>query len=231
MKRDSEGVYEPDRDARWPSGWTARGIIELFEPLVLPARAERIRATSAARIGTVTVLLDGPQDPHNGAAVLRSAEAFGLAEVHVVPRGGPFLVSERVTQGADRWLELRRHESPSRAADALIARGFVLVATHPDGDLDPRGLAGLERCALVMGNERSGISPELCARAAHSVRVPMRGMVESLNLSVSAAILLAYATEGRAGDLGPAELERSIALGLFRTVDRAAEVLAASSPR
>ena len=87
----------------------------------------------------------------------------------------------------------------------------------------------MPRLCLVLGNERDGISGSLSAAASRSVRIPMRGFVESLNVSVSAAILLAAATPGRAGDLAEAQRRSLFARGLFSTVNRAAEVLAAAS--
>jgi tRNA (guanosine-2'-O-)-methyltransferase len=83
---------------------------------------------------------------------------------------------------------------------------------------------------LVLGNEHDGICDQLEAAAQCSVRIPMRGFVESLNVSVSAAILLHAATEGRAGDLEPSRRRALYAQGLYRTVNRAEEILAAVAP-
>jgi tRNA (guanosine-2'-O-)-methyltransferase len=78
-----------------------------------------------------------------------------------------------------------------------------------------------------LGNEHDGISGELASACTRHVRVPMRGFVESLNVSVSAAILLASATAGRAGDLPEADQRRLYARGLYLSVGRADDVLAA----
>jgi tRNA (guanosine-2'-O-)-methyltransferase len=82
-----------------------------------------------------------------------------------------------------------------------------------------------------MGNEHDGIREALAKATTRSVRIPMRGYVESLNLSVAAALLLSAATAGRAGDLGPSERMMLYATGLLRSVPRADEILAASEPR
>jgi hypothetical protein len=105
------------------------------------------------------------------------------------------------------------------------------VRAHPEGSLVPEDLARLPHCALVLGNEHDGIRDELEAAATLSVRVPMRGFTESLNLGVTAGILLAGATAGRPGDLRRPDLERLYARGLYRTVPRAAAILAASQAR
>ncbi|HEY6462395.1 MAG TPA: TrmH family RNA methyltransferase, partial [Polyangiaceae bacterium] len=104
--------------------------------------------------------------------------------------------------------------------------GMPLVATHPEGELAPEDLATLPRMALVLGNEREGIRPAIAAACAHRVRVPMRGFVESLNVSVTAAILLHAATRGRPGDLPEAERHRLYARGLYLSVPRAEDLLA-----
>lgn len=202
-------------------------MVAALEPLVLDPRRERLRAMVAARIGTVTALLDDPQDPHNGAAVLRSADAFGVKEIHVVERRAPFLVAPRVAQGSERWVSLVRHADGGSAAAHLRARGFHLVATHPAGEWTPEALADVPRVALLFGNEHRGLGEDLRSAADSTVRVPMRGMVESLNLSVSAALLLRAATARRAGDLDEEEQVHAYARGLFQSVPRAAEVLRA----
>jgi tRNA (guanosine-2'-O-)-methyltransferase len=103
-----------------------------------------------------------------------------------------------------------------------------LVATHPAGELAPEDLAAVPRLALVLGNEREGIDPEIEAACSQRVQVPMRGFVESLNVSVTAAILLHAATRARTGDLDAATRRRLYARGLYLSVPQAAKVLAAT---
>jgi tRNA (guanosine-2'-O-)-methyltransferase len=172
-----------------------------------------------------------PKDPHNAAAVVRSADAFGVPEVHVVLREEAFLVGHRVAQGTERWVEVVAHRKAEDAVQALKARGFRLIATHPKGALVPDDLRAIDRLCLVLGNERDGISEALSAAADDSVRIPMRGFVESLNLSVAAAVLLSAALAGRPGDLSASEQERWYAVGLLRSVPRADEILAALASR
>lgn len=214
----------------WDPSWSAEGVISALEPLALPRRSERIRTAVADRLESVTLLMDAPHDPHNGAAILRSADAFGIQHVHVLPRVEPFLISGAVAQGTERWVDVTLHESVDEATAHLRSQDFTLVTTHPEGTLCPEDLAGIPRLALVLGNERDGICDALARAASHSVRVPMRGFVESLNVSVTAAILLHAATRSRPGDLNPEQRQRLYARGLFRSVPRANEVLAALSP-
>ena len=215
----------------WSGAWTVDAVIETLEPLASDERQARIQAVLDERLGSVTVLLDAPHDPHNGSAVMRSCDAFGIPTVHVVPREEAFLIARRITKGTERWLEVHHHASPEAAAEHLQRQGFELVATHPQGELTPPDLAHIPRLALLLGNEHEGICAALQQAAKRAVRIPMRGFVESLNVSVAAAVLLAAATQGRPGDLPLSEKRRLYARALFRSVPRAQEILAARTPR
>jgi len=215
----------------WPAGFTPRGVVDVLEPFVGERRRARITQVVTRRLGSVTVLMDGPRDPHNAAAVMRTCDAFGVQELHVVPRDEPFVVGKTVAKGTEHWVDVVEHREPAAAVASLRARGFELVATHPEGKLVPEDLAPIPRLALILGHEHDGIREELERAAKYTVRVPMRGFVESLNVSVAAALLIRAATEGRPGDLSAEEQERLYARGLVRSVPRARDILEASPIR
>lgn len=200
-------------------------VVRLLEPLVTERRRTRLLDVIARRLESVQVVFDAPHDPHNGAAVLRSCEAFGVQKVHVVERKESFLASSTVARGAEKWVDVTRTKTAGEAVAALRASGFELVGAHPDGDLVPEDLAEVPRLALVLGNERDGISDDLAAACTRRVRVPMRGFIESLNVSVTAAILLSHATSKRKGDLSAADRLRLYARGLYFSVDKADHLL------
>jgi tRNA (guanosine-2'-O-)-methyltransferase len=206
--------YDPER------------VVALLEPLVLERRAQRLRETISKRLSSVQVVFDAPHDPHNGAAVVRSCEAFGVQYVNVVERTEKFLLAPSVARGSEKWIDLRIWKESGEAIAAMRDRDHLeLVAAHPEGELAPEDLASIPRLGLVLGNERDGIAEDLLAVCRRRVRVPMRGFVESLNVSVSAAILLSAATRNRPGDLSRADFLRVYARGLYLTVDRADDVL------
>lgn len=211
----------------WPEPWTAARVIDALERFAIPARAQRLREGIERRLGNVTVVLDSPHDPHNGAAVLRTADAFGLPEIHVVPNDESFRIGRTVARGAQRWVDALVHETPASAINGLRARGFELIGTHPEGELLPEDLRAIPRLALILGNEHAGLREEFRRACSRSVRIPMRGFVESLNMSVAAAILLAAATEGRPGDLDAEARDLLYAKFLFRSVPRALTILQA----
>jgi tRNA (guanosine-2'-O-)-methyltransferase len=225
-----EGSFLSD-GKRFPPGWTALGVSELLEPLAGEERKRTIAERVRARIGSVTLLMDAPYDPHNAAAALRSCDAFGVPELHVVPRQGGFALGRKVTRGTERWVDVVTYPSAEAATLALRERGYELVATRPEGELVPEDLSVIARVCLVMGNEHDGIRDALERATTRAVRIPMRGFVESLNLSVAAALLLSAATQGRGGDLSPDERAELYAQGLLRSVPRAKEILAASIAR
>jgi tRNA (guanosine-2'-O-)-methyltransferase len=230
MRRTSPGVLtrgdpsharlDLDVDAE-----TERAIVAL-EPLVTDARRSRLLEVIGRRLSCITVVLDRPYDPHNGAAILRSCEAFGVHRLHVVERRGtPFAIARSVARGAEKWIDVVRHQSAAALVASARSTSLPLVAAHPEGALVPQDLERMPRFALVLGNEREGIHDDLAAACEARVRVPMRGFIESLNVSVTAAILLDAATRGRAGDLDERTTRRLYARGLYLTVPRAAEIL------
>src|SRR5512142_1402866 len=233
MRRSTAGVIDADaliprRIARLEQHDPER-VIRVLEPLVLDRRRERLLSVIDARLASVTVVFDAPHDPFNGAAVVRSCEAFGVQTVHVVERSERFLTASSVARGAQKWVDVVTHHDVPSALAALKDAGMTLVGAHPEGDLLPDDLAAIPRLALVLGNERDGIAAELDAACDKRVRVPMRGFIDSLNVSVTAAILLERATRARPGDLTQKERRRLYARGLYFSVQKADSVLTVST--
>ncbi len=222
VRRAEELLRANERDALGADVETA---IAILEPFVTEERRARLTEVIAERLDAVTVLMDAPHDPHNGGAVVRSCDAFGIQRLHVVERREPFLVATTVARGSEKWVEVVRHTSVDAAATELRTRGHEFIAADPRGSLSPDDLRAIPRLALVIGNERQGIAADLRTLCTRAVRVPMRGFTDSLNLSVCTAVLLAAAVAGRRGDLGESERRRLYAKGLYLTVPRAAELL------
>jgi len=176
--------------------------VELLRPFVSEARQARIEAVIGQRTRTLTVVLDHLEKRHNLSAVLRTCDAFGIQDVHLV-HDQPLIISRGTTQGAHKWLNIRRHRTTTEAIAALKAAGYLVAASvlAPDardiGDLDP-----LQPLALLMGNEKDGLSKEAVAAADVRFTLPMRGFVQSLNVSVAAALCLGFLVERRVAALG-----------------------------
>lgn len=176
-------------------------IVAAMRPLLTDERMARIEAVLDARLAGLTVVLENLYDPHNGAAALRSAEAFGLTGVHAVESSGAFTASTSVTIGSDKWLDLHRHKDVGTAAAALRADGFMLAAAVPSATTTLEDLPGEQPLALWFGNEHLGLTPAAIAVCDVMIGIPMYGFTRSFNLSVSVALLTSRAADRRRGAL------------------------------
>lgn len=226
-------------DARERAGQLG-ALVEELAPLLTEARRSQIEAVLSARVGSVAVAVENPYDPHNAAAVVRSAEALGLHQVHVLNQSERVLRSKRLTTGTHHWIDLHTYRGgkpvdgsdfrdPEPALDAFFGRmhrlGMRVAGACVDGEHRLEELPVDQPICLMMGNEHSGLSDGAKSRCDLRFRVPMTGMAESLNLSVCAAISM-YATIkrrrevlGRSGDLDEATLVRARARGYLNSVD------------
>jgi tRNA (guanosine-2'-O-)-methyltransferase len=166
------------------------------------------------RTRTLVLVLDRIEDPFNMAAVLRSCEAFGVQEVHIVEHPDfRFAPNERVTQGCDKWLDLHRWKAFAAAREALHSRSFGLwVSTARPGATALWTLGFEGKRALVFGNERTGVSEEALAAADGTFWIPMRGFTRSLNVSAAVAATLGRAMawrEQRGGEEGALSQEEA----------------------
>mgnify|MGYP001795284197 CR=1 FL=1 len=203
----------------------AEAIVAALVPHVTPARWARMQAVAASRSYAVQPVLEAFHDPHNASAVLRSCDAFGIQRVHVVPGEEEFLAARKVSRGTDRWLELVAHEGIAPCLDGLKAQGFEIYVASMEGDVHPAELATVPKVAVVFGNERRGPSPTARALSDGTYAVPMRGFVESLNVSVAAAITLQAVMHGRPGDLTETERRALEARYLMTTLASAEAIL------
>lgn len=156
-----------------------------------PRRLRRAEAVLARRLNNLALVVEDLHDSHNIDAVIRTAEAFGVQRLFRVESDAAAPVSRKVTQGAHQWLSVQRFADPAAAVDAVRAQGFQVWAA----DVAPgaRPLDELElppRLAVAVGSELEGLSPELRAAADRRFYLPMAGFTGSLNVSVSAAIVV-----------------------------------------
>jgi len=180
---------------------------------LVPERRARIDEVVANRTRSLTVVMEAFCDPQNVNAVLRTCEAFGIQELHAVEGPmKPYDRNKKISQNADKWLDVRRWSSTAECLAHLKAERFAIYATHlGDGAQALGALSFAGKVALVFGNESRGVSREALALADASFAIPMLGFVQSLNVSVAAAISISRAVErraaerGRHGDLSDAE--------------------------
>lgn len=145
----------------------------------------------------MTLLAENTFHPHNASALVRHCEAFGVQAMHTVETLCEFNPSSNIVRGTDKWVDIVRHESTAEALAALRGSGYRIVATTPHRESCTPETFDVARgpFALVFGTEHAGISDEVIAGADEFLRIPMCGMVESLNVSASAAILVYMLSE------------------------------------
>ena len=199
MKRWADTVFAPE--APKPLPMDAAACVRALEPLVIDERRERIAKAVAGRTRSVIAVIEGLTDPHNASAILRTCDALGVHEVHAIEKNAHVKMTTRVTKGAEKWMDLRRHHTPEQCARELIERGYKLYVADMRATTELESIAEQPKVALAFGNEHAGISAELRSVASGAFAIPMLGMVESFNVSVAAGIALWAATRGRRGDL------------------------------
>lgn len=168
--------------------------------MATPRRFHHLRRVLDRRQPDLTVLMENVHKPHNLAAVLRTCDAVGVFEAHAVtPEATRPELHRAVTSSAGKWLPVRPWADLGPACDHLRRAGFQLVAAHPaPGAVDFRSVDYTRPTAIVLGQEKEGVTAEAVARADRLVVIPMLGMVPSLNVSVAAAVILFEAQRQRA---------------------------------
>lgn len=167
-------------------------------PLVAPERFRKIRELLEKRQTDLTLVMDNVNKPHNLAAIIRSCDAVGIHQVHAISYRSSIKTKQHTAAGASRWLRVGLNESIMPVGEKLHESGMqILVAHYCPEAVDFRSIDYTKPTAIVMGEELKGPSEEAMKLADHFVYIPMLGMVESLNVSVAAALILFEAQRQR----------------------------------
>ncbi len=211
---------------------TPHELTALLEPHVSDARRQTMESVLDERTESVAVVVEGMVDLGNIAAVMRTADGFGIQRIHAIDTADKYKRSKRTTQGADKWVDRYRWESTEECFERLSYDGYRIVVADLGSDATPIADADLtDRCALVFGNELEGVSATARAGADDVVTIPMGGFTESFNISVAAAVMLydtwRQRTErfGRMGDLPPDVRDRIRAVWYAKSVPNVRSVV------
>lgn len=161
--------------------------------MVAPERRDKVLGVLRQRLNSPAVVLEDVWDPHNIGAVLRTVEGLGLHRVFVIEANATYEPYSQVTQGAHKWLDVRRHPSVASCVAETRALGYRLLVTRMDAADTLYDLDWSVPTAVVMGNEKDGVTPELAALADGAFRIPMAGFSQSFNISVATAIIVSHA--------------------------------------
>jgi len=161
-------------------------------------RVRRILDVLARRQPDLTVLAEDVYKPHNLSAILRSCDAVGIGTVHAVRPTGGLPTYAATSASADKWVDVVVHRDVRAAVSTLATGGVQVLAAHfSDDAVDYRDVDYVRPTAIVLGNERSGVTSLAASLADVRVVIPMLGMVPSLNVSVAAAVMLFEAQRQR----------------------------------
>lgn len=157
-----------------------------------------IEAKLEGRTRYLTVVLEDIHKSHNASAVLRTSECFGIQDIHVIEKQHPYSLHPHISSGSARWVNLHHYnkqqvDNTQACLATLKKNGYRILVTSLNEQARPFDAVDLHtKSAIVFGTEYSGVSDEALALADEIIHIPMVGFTESLNLSVSAGIILQH---------------------------------------
>lgn len=165
--------------------------LNFLENILTENRKEKFLKVLQNRTNHFTVVVEDVFQMHNTSAVMRSCEVFGIQELNVVEQRYGKSIDKEIAMGAQKWVDINTFDSITNCIDSMKNKGYQIIATTPhknDCLLDDFDIS--KPSALFFGTERDGLSEEILKRADGFLKIPMVGFTESLNISVSAAIII-----------------------------------------
>ncbi len=165
--------------------------LEFLENILTDNRKERFLNVLKNRTKHFTIAVEDIFQMHNTSAVMRSCEVFGIQELNVIEQRYGKSIDKEIAMGAQKWVDINAFDSISGCIDTLKAKGYQIIATTPhENDCLLEDFDISKPSALFFGTERDGLSEEILQKADGFLKIPMVGFTESLNISVSAAIII-----------------------------------------
>lgn len=163
------------------------------------ARIQKVKQVLSLRQPDLRIVLEDVTNAHNASAVVRTCDAAGILYLDIISSSGePFPVNEAISTRAEKWLHFSHFRSTRECLGSLKKSGFKIAATYLyDRSIPHTAIDYTQPLAIVFGNESEGISAEARELADHLIKIPMFGMAQSLNLSVSVGIILYEALKQR----------------------------------
>lgn len=170
--------------------------LAFLENILTENRKERFLKVLQNRTNHFTVAIEDVFQLHNTSAVMRSCEVFGVQELNVIEQKFGKSIDKEIAMGAQKWVDIKKHETVSDCITTLKEKGYQIIATTPhENDCFLEDFDISKPSAFFFGTERDGLSEEVLEQADGFLKIPMVGFTESLNISVSAAIILQNLTE------------------------------------
>lgn len=166
-------------------------FLEYLEGFLTDSRKEKFLKILENRTNHFTIAMEDVYQLHNTSAVMRSCEVFGIQELNVVEQKFGKRIDTEIAMGAQKWVDINRFNTMQNCIDSVKEKGYQIIATTPHNDsclLHEFDIT--KRSAIFFGTEKQGLSQEVIDQADGFLKIPMVGFTESLNISVSAAIII-----------------------------------------
>lgn len=166
-------------------------LLTYLEGFITENRKEGFLRVLKNRTKHFTIAMEDVFQLHNTSAVMRSCEVFGIQELNVIEQKFGKSIDKEIAMGAEKWVDINRFSSIQDCITNLKGKGYQIIATTPHNDSCLLHEFDITKpSALFFGTERDGLSDEVMQQADGFLKIPMVGYTESLNISVSAAIII-----------------------------------------
>lgn len=170
-------------------------LLTYLKTYVTENRKERFEDVLSQRTKHFTVAIEDVYQLHNTSAVIRSCDVFGIQDIHIIEEKNQSNIDREIAMGAQKWVDVHRHHSVKNCIADIKSQGYQIIATTPHknnsllNDFDTS-----KKSCFFFGRETEGLSDDVMQQADGFLKIPMAGFTESLNISVSAAIVLQSVT-------------------------------------
>lgn len=166
-------------------------LLAHLENFLTPSRKDKFLKVLSERTKHFTVATEDVYQLHNTSAVIRTCDVFGIQEVNIIEERNSKRIDREIAMGAQKWVDLNRYHSVKDCINDLKAKDYRIIATTPHaGDCELKDFDIRQKACFFFGRETEGLSQEVLSAADGFLKIPMVGFTESLNISVSAAIIL-----------------------------------------
>jgi len=171
-------------------------LLSYLDGFLTEERKKRFLDVLERRTKYITVAIEDVFQVHNASAVIRSCEIFGIQEAHIIENRFGQKLDKNIAMGAEKWVDVIRHDTSKSCIEKLRENGYSIINTTPHTNTCVlEDFKVEEKIALFFGTEKDGLSKEVLEQADGFLKIEMAGFTESLNISVSAAIILQNLTE------------------------------------
>lgn len=165
--------------------------LDYLEGFLTDNRKTRFEEVLAQRTKHFTVVVEDIFQLHNTSAVMRSCEVFGIQELNIIEHRFGKKIDSEIAMGAQKWVDIKKFSTIQNCIDTMKNKGYQIIATTPHDDSCLLHEFDITKpSALFFGTEKEGLSQEVMQQADGFLKIPMVGFTESLNISVSAAIII-----------------------------------------